>query len=627
MPVPVVSLCTPAIGPTTGGTAVNITGSNFTGSTAVSFGGTPVTSFNVVTSGLIQAVTAAHIAGLVNIDVTNPSGTGTGVNKFTYSLPTITYITPPSGQTIGGSVIGIGGNALAGATSVTVDGIAVSFVLISSFITTVIYVSDMPAHAAGAATVAVTTPAGTGTGTFTYTTPPVPAYNISLFDDCCHNWFSLNAGGTWEEGATPGGPGTPAPDDPGQDPHGIGTLLDTWSDCQMAINDADYLTMLGVDFDYDGFLSIIATSPSLGRNLTWTLIDPEKSTTGIPPSPAFMPQDDPDFGVDWQNALFASMTGNAQTILFCTNASSSSPFYPRISRDAGATWNDLTSVPANQPWACSAFSAGAQIIYLMPDNSGGGTVRLYKSSDNGASFSQLAGGPTFSGFFPNEANIRIRCSADGQVVVLINSAGTIWVSVDGGANWTSTNLSAATGHSSGRFGDCSVTPDGGTIIASFEQIINSGFWPAVFKSTNGGASFTNISANIQYPGSIGSAAGGAPGTNPTGCTQCNVAPDGLAMVVTFIYGDTFHTEPDGLNGEIMYANVSLDGGATFILCGYNADPYESGSFLGLFTGIYITPYTPLPVPATPEVHRQIRDPWDCDEWGRFQPGVCIRRIS
>jgi hypothetical protein len=49
----------------------------------------------------------------------------------------------------------------------------------------------------------------------------------------------------------------------------------------------------------------------------------------------------------------------------------------------------------------------------------------------------------------------------------------------------------------------------------------------------------------------------------------------------------------------MYANVSTDGGSTFTLCSFDVDPYENGSAIGLFTGIYMTPFTFIPGPNPP----------------------------
>ena len=81
---PTVSSCAPAQGTIVGGTAVTITGTNFTGATGVTFGGAAATSVSVVNSTTITCLTPAHAFGPVNVAVTGPYGVGTGVNLYTF---------------------------------------------------------------------------------------------------------------------------------------------------------------------------------------------------------------------------------------------------------------------------------------------------------------------------------------------------------------------------------------------------------------------------------------------------------------------------------------------------------------------------------------------------------------
>ncbi len=74
---------TPATGTT--GTTVTINGTNFTGATAVSFGGVAASSFTVVNANTITAVVAGGASG--NVSVTTPSGTAFK-SGFVYTLPT-----------------------------------------------------------------------------------------------------------------------------------------------------------------------------------------------------------------------------------------------------------------------------------------------------------------------------------------------------------------------------------------------------------------------------------------------------------------------------------------------------------------------------------------------------------
>ena len=76
---PVISSFTPTSATT--GATVTLTGTNFTGTTAVSFGGTAASSFTVVSSTSIAAVVASGTSGSISITSNNSTATKTG---FTY---------------------------------------------------------------------------------------------------------------------------------------------------------------------------------------------------------------------------------------------------------------------------------------------------------------------------------------------------------------------------------------------------------------------------------------------------------------------------------------------------------------------------------------------------------------
>ena len=88
IPVPAVTAVSPASGPTAGGTAVTITGRNFTGATKVSFGSNAGTNVRVVNSGQITA-TSPPGTGTVDVTVTTPNGTSpaNSADEFTYIAP------------------------------------------------------------------------------------------------------------------------------------------------------------------------------------------------------------------------------------------------------------------------------------------------------------------------------------------------------------------------------------------------------------------------------------------------------------------------------------------------------------------------------------------------------------
>jgi hypothetical protein len=73
---PIVTKIIPDKGPQSGGTSVTITGTGFTGATAVSFGGIPATSFTVNSAGtqIIVISPASPTPNQINIIVTTPVG-------------------------------------------------------------------------------------------------------------------------------------------------------------------------------------------------------------------------------------------------------------------------------------------------------------------------------------------------------------------------------------------------------------------------------------------------------------------------------------------------------------------------------------------------------------------------
>lgn len=85
--LPTITGLSPASGPTAGGTTVTITGTGFTGATAVQFGGAPADSFSVVSDTSITATSPAGAAGSVSVRVTTPSGMNdtSAADQFTYT--------------------------------------------------------------------------------------------------------------------------------------------------------------------------------------------------------------------------------------------------------------------------------------------------------------------------------------------------------------------------------------------------------------------------------------------------------------------------------------------------------------------------------------------------------------
>ena len=93
VPAPVVTTISPLVGPVSGGTPVMIKGANLMNATAVSIGGVPASSFAVVDSGTVTAVTPPGLAGTASVSVTTPGGTSTLANAFGYYQPAASWYT------------------------------------------------------------------------------------------------------------------------------------------------------------------------------------------------------------------------------------------------------------------------------------------------------------------------------------------------------------------------------------------------------------------------------------------------------------------------------------------------------------------------------------------------------
>ncbi len=164
--LPVITSVSPATG--TSGTTVTINGSNLSGATSVSFGGTLAVPV-VVNSGQIVVTAPSRAPGTVILVVTTPNGSSTST-AFTFAytgataLPAITSISPTSGTA--GTTVTINGTNFSGATLVSFGGT----LAVPSFVSSTQIVVTAPSRAPGVVTVIVTTPNGSSTSTaFTFT--------------------------------------------------------------------------------------------------------------------------------------------------------------------------------------------------------------------------------------------------------------------------------------------------------------------------------------------------------------------------------------------------------------------------------------------------------------------------
>jgi hypothetical protein len=95
---PVVASLSPATGSTAGGNAVTIAGKYLDGTTSVTFGSTPASSFSIDSPSQIAAIAPATAASTVDVRVTGPGGSSevSPADRYTFAAPT-TNTGPPSG--------------------------------------------------------------------------------------------------------------------------------------------------------------------------------------------------------------------------------------------------------------------------------------------------------------------------------------------------------------------------------------------------------------------------------------------------------------------------------------------------------------------------------------------------
>src|SRR5208282_733523 len=92
-PTPTIMSVSPTSGPSAGGTSCTITGTNYSGTPIVTFGGNPATNVVVVSGTQITCVTPVGFPGTVDVKVTETAGTATLHNGYTYTASKIQFNT------------------------------------------------------------------------------------------------------------------------------------------------------------------------------------------------------------------------------------------------------------------------------------------------------------------------------------------------------------------------------------------------------------------------------------------------------------------------------------------------------------------------------------------------------
>lgn len=159
-----------AYGDDAGGQSVTITGTGFSsgGLTGVTFGGDAATNLSVTNDTTATCDSPAHAAGLVDVVVSGPGGSGTLTNGYRYlAAPTVSAVnngktSAAVGDTDGGYTVTFTGTGFAndGLSGITIGGVAVTSVNVTNDTTAT---GVVPAGTIGEKNVVVSGPGGTGT--------------------------------------------------------------------------------------------------------------------------------------------------------------------------------------------------------------------------------------------------------------------------------------------------------------------------------------------------------------------------------------------------------------------------------------------------------------------------------
>ena len=169
-PAPQITSFLPISGPV--GTKVTITGTGFTGATAVDFNGALDPTFKIDSDTQISATVPAT-ASTGKISVTGPGGTGSSSADFVVTSPFISSSSPAAGPW--GTQVVLTGGTLTGATSVKFNGTTATFTVNSGTQIT----ATVP-NGATTGPISVTTPAGTGISADPFTIKHLRSISLSL---------------------------------------------------------------------------------------------------------------------------------------------------------------------------------------------------------------------------------------------------------------------------------------------------------------------------------------------------------------------------------------------------------------------------------------------------------------
>ena len=259
------------------------------------------------------------------------------------------------------------------------------------------------------------------------------------------------------------------------------------------------------------------------------------------------------------------------------------------SADGGITWTQITAglpVSGAVRYAVDVSSANSNYVYAMASDGNANLLGFYRSTDGGLNFTIMSSTPNIAG---GQGWYNLAVAADPLSANTVYAAGIdILKSVNGGTTWTNlTNV--YTSPAANTHPDVHDLTFGST---STLYITNDG---GVYKTTNAGTSWSNISSNlsIAQPYGVGLSATNENliisghqdnGTNLT---------SNLVNWKQLFGGDGMISFIDRTNDNIMYGSTQNGGLRKSTNGGLSSSSFTTG-FAG---GYWVTPYIQDPLTA------------------------------
>jgi len=410
MAAPAVTGVSPTAGPLVGGTTVTITGSGFTGATAVDFGSVAAGSFTVNSATQITATSPAG-TGTVNVTVVTPNGTSatSPADQFSYSAaPAVTGVSPTAGPLAGGTTVTITGSGFTGATAVDFGGVAAGSFTVNS-----------------ATQITATSPAGTGTVDVTVVTP--------------NGTSATSPADQFSYSAAPAVTGV----SPMLGPLAGGTTVTITGSGFTGATAVDFGSVAAGSFTVNSATQITATSPAGTGTVDVTVVTPN-GTSATSAADQFTYN-------SWIIVGTGDFTGSGKADVLWENTSTGLVGV-WIPGTAGATWLGLGTAPLNAGWTIAGVGNFAGHtngeVDILWENTSTGVVGAWLTAPTGVTWLNLgvaplnagwmiAGVGDFAGHASGEVDILWENTGTGQVGAWITGGGWLGLGVAPlNAGWT-----------------------------------------------------------------------------------------------------------------------------------------------------------------------------------------------